>query len=388
MPSLECELTQGRIPASDIVLSYLKDINPFAGCESKNTAEYHWIPEFYCDAKVLPLAKAISNRQTLESLPNLNEWINSVFPHLPPHPVRRPGVHRPVTIECHSTLSSFETLFAVFKAESVIAVSRSQLTELLLSGQILRVKSFASIETDSVELATYWRNKIAFASYGSAEFVIMDLDNGDRHPVILKDGSISALCASIDFLLVLLKDAQLLIYDENCEFQTVLTYVGGMKCMSYSSGFGLISIGTDSGRVVLSSLSKKRIHNGFSLEEGRKIGKILMTKYWGFIVVVAFEEASEKTWLFSYSAYGEIIQSCEYPREIVAISSLCSSDGFDRVVLADRAGFVFVIDPIVPVIETPVFRSDGEIAGVGLHDQSNVVSIVSRSGVVYYLRVD
>jgi hypothetical protein len=389
MPALETDLAQCKIPGAATDLQFLHKVCPFSDLsdeESPSTSESLWIPEFYFDSGVLPLQKVMQNRQSLETLQNLHEWINTVFPSLQPHPIRRAFTDRPLSIACHSTLSSSETNIGIFKPSTLLAITENQMIELLLSGQVLSIKAILPA-IEQFQLSTCWNNKIVLAEPNSPHLVVIDLDTGERRKTMIDNESISALCSSDDYLIVVLRNAKILVYDNNWKSRTFLTYVGAMKCASYNSGLGLIAIGTKYGHVVLFSLLKSQFVNCFCLEHKRII-KIELTKSWGFIIVVAVEEAMEKIWLCSYSLSGELIQSCECPSELVAISSLTSANGFDRVIVADRQGFVYLVDPAAPSVELPVFRSDGQIVDVGFHEQSDVVSVVSRSGVVYYLRLD
>jgi hypothetical protein len=141
--------------------------------------------------------------------------------------------------------------------------------------------------------------------------------------------------------------------------------------------------GTRDGSLSFCSLNSGSVTRTVSLDGCRPL-RILITPFWGFVLVSATKIADGKLehWIRLYSANGDLIRSVLCARDIAAWSAFTSRDGFDHVVMVDASGGCFLFEAFLLDMRKKFLSSSLKIVFVSALAQESAVVLVAEDGTI------
>jgi WD40 repeat protein len=184
------------------------------------------------------------------------------------------------------------------------------------------------------------------------------------------------------------RDSVLRLYSTaNLELYKVIpTLSERALCVGVSGQFSFCVCGTADKRLLLCDLLNGRTQHVIDLCQLTP-KKLLVTKTWGFVLVLA-QEGRKKQWVLLYSNNGELIKQKKLDVALKAWTTFKSSDGFDYVVAADHDGGLHVIEAFFLDFGRPVYEMKKTISAVFYSIRARAILAVGDDGTISLVPAD
>jgi hypothetical protein len=389
--------------------------------------EFYFVPDFLLstveslgNVELPPWSKSsfdfiYLHRKALEKIDCLNVWIDQIFGYelkegkqlfLSPHPKRRliPQVsilQKEITLKLSSEqyifgiAEQFETdeiKIQITAIDSAFNLDRLELTFTSGSNQF----SQESVPKESLNLPdlmySFFKvngSKFAAVSKHGIELKLINHHNTIESIQMSSSGRpITAISGSHDSLLLSLSDGTNQLWrihrDPRCMF-SFPTYRSRIRCSFTSNPFDVTVIGTDDCWLMINSLSDGRTTHSVKLDCIPL--KVLVTPFWGFILVQGCEYENEESFysLVLLNINGLFIRKVKFPGLIADWFTWTSIDGFDFVILSVEKGRLFGFEVFFLEVESPIHRFTSEIVCLYFASSANIIAVLEANGTLHLI---
>jgi hypothetical protein len=162
---------------------------------------------------------------------------------------------------------------------------------------------------------------------------------------------------------------------------TIPVFASSIACCGINQGFHSVIFGTRDGSLLFCSLNTGSVIR-FVSTNGARPRAILMTPFWGFVLVYFTKIVDGKLEhnIALYSVNGDLIRIISHPVAIVQWTSFASTDGFDFVVMADSTGKCFLFEAFFLEVKEAFFQSPAKVVSLSFCVSESAAVIVTEMG--------
>jgi len=238
------------------------------------------------------------------------------------------------------------------------------------------VLKFDGVATLSMESSSFYDDEIC-ELYDSIPY----LANGKIYG-FSDTNHVTCVSKNNESIVAVCEKSYLTLYRHNKKI--IIPYYGEeISCVCHSTSFDTIAFGSKSGKLILLSLSKKKVKNNVFLDNYIP-ESISITPSWGFIFVYA-KSPDQVSKLFLLTINGEILKCLDTKQHLTKWYHWTSTSGFDYSVVTNDLGHVFSFESYYPKLDEPIFKAFSPIKDVTYWSKKLCLVMVTGDGKVTIL---